>query len=333
MSTVRSLFLVGCLVAVAVGAHAQIRMRISLENSVDHVQVRSVRRFADALSAKTAGQMTVEVYTDARLFRDRDVVAALLQGRVEMAVPGTWQLDRFEPAVGALLLPAFFGRESEYVHTLLDRGLGAEIDRRLAHSTGLVVLGRWIGLGAAHLFTIDRPLSRHDQVHGLTIRYAGGVANRMRLQALGATPVLIAWPDLQQRLDDRAIDGVLTTFETVASARLWERGIRYVLADSQHFSHYVPLVSPQFWARLPEDLRSVIATTWDEHVDEARADAAASQARARRTLEANGVIVVDPDSDGIGRWRARLMADQPSMIEALDLDRSFVGMLSVPRGE
>ena len=333
MSRARSVFLVGCIAAVAVVAPAQIRMRISIENTVDHVQVRAVQRFADALSAKTAGQMTVEVYPEARLFRDRDVVAALLQGRVEMAVPGTWQLDRFEPAVGALLLPAFFGREPEYVHRLLDRGLGAEIDLRLTHNTGLVVLGRWIDLGAAHLFTIDRPLTHHDQVQGLTIRYAGGEANRMRLDALGASPVLIAWPDLRQRLDERAIDGVLTTFETVASARLWEHGIRYAFADAQHFSHYVPLVSPQFWARLPEHLRSVIAVTWDEHVDAARADAAAAQIRARRTLEANGVIVVDPAIDEIGRWRARLMGDQPSMIEALGIDRSFVEILPAPRDE
>ncbi|TVQ17138.1 MAG: ABC transporter substrate-binding protein [Spirochaetaceae bacterium] len=327
MNVLKGFLIVGCLAVAAVHAPGQIRMRISIENTVDHVQVRTVQLFADALASRAGDRMTVEVYPEARLFRDSDVVAALLHGRVEMALPGTWQLGRFDPSVGALLLPVFFGRGPEFVHRALDAGLTAEIDRRLQLNAGVVVLGRWIDLGAAHLFTIDRPLNSHDQVAGLRIRYAGGEANRLRLERLGATPVLIPWPEIQQRLEERTVDGMLTTFESIASARLWEFGIRNVFVDSQHFSHYVPLVSPQFWARLPDDLRAMIADVWDEQVDAARVAAADAQDRARRTLHAHGVRIHDALPGDLERWRALLLADQPSMIEALGIDDSVVRML------
>ena len=305
----------------------QALFRISLENSADHVQVRAVQRFADSLAERTEGRLAVELYSDARLFRDRDVVAALIQGKVEMALPGTWQLDRFEPAVGVLLLPGFYGRDREFIYRHMEGQLGREIDSRLAQSTGTVVLGRWIDLGPIHLFSVDDPITRHEDISGLRIRYAGGIVNQMRLAALGADPLLIPWPEFRQRLLQREADGVLTSFESVASARLWEAGIRFAFEDSQYYGHYVPLVSPQYWRRLAPELRQIIQQTWEEHVDQAREDAARAQAEARARLQLQGVQIAVPPQDQLQLWRSILYAQQPTMIEQLGIDPALVPMI------
>jgi len=202
----------GLLAVIAPQAGSQPRLRISLENTAAHVQVLAVERFARDLQSGAAGRLLVEVYPEARLYRDRDVVAALAQGKVEMAVPGTWQLDRFEPAVGALLLPAFYGRPAAFGHQALAGPLGREIDRRLEASTGTLVLGRWLDLGPVHVFGVRRAILRHEDLAGLRIRIAGGVVNDLRLRALGAEPVLVPWPELPVRLAQGAADGVLSSF-------------------------------------------------------------------------------------------------------------------------
>ena len=316
--------------AVAGSAVAQPLFRISLENTADHVQVIAVRRFADALAARTAGELTVEVYDDARLFRDRDVVRALRDGKAEMAVPGTWQLDRFEPSVGALLLPAFYGRPASYLNEQVDGAFGAEISRRIEASTGTVVLGDWIDLGPIHLFTVDTPIRTHADIAGLRLRYAGGVVNEMRLAALGAEPLLIAWPDFPEHLREGAVDGVLTSYESIASAGLWEAGIRYAFEDSQYFGRYVPLVSAGFWRRIPDHLRRVITETWNEHVATAREEAARSQVRAKAELRSHGVTIVVPSAAELDAARARLMSAQSQMIERLGLDAAFVSTIPSP---
>jgi TRAP-type C4-dicarboxylate transport system substrate-binding protein len=331
----RTAFLVLLVVVIPLGGVvaqpvAKPLFRISLENTTDHTQVIAVQRFADALSRRTAGQLQVEVYTDAQLFRDRDVVRALYDGKVEMAVPGTWQLDRFEPAVGALLLPSFYGRTASYLNEQIDGDLGGEISRRIEASTGTVVLGDWIDLGAIHLFTVDTPIRNHRDIAGLRLRYAGGVVNELRLAALGADPLLISWPDFPQHLRAGAVDGVLTSYETVASAALWDAGIRYAFEDAQYFGRYVPLVSAGFWRRIPEHLRQIIAETWDEHVELAREDAARAQARAKETLRSHGVSIVVPTDREIATARARLSAVQDEMIERLGLDTEIVSMLEIP---
>lgn len=305
-------------------------LRISLENTADHVQVKAVQRFAAALAERTRGELTVEVYPDARLFRDRDVVAALVQGKVEMAVPGTWQLDRYEPAVGILLLPSFYGRDPSFIHSQLAGPLGREIDRRLEASTGTVVLGRWIDLGPIHLFGVKRDIARHEDVAGMRIRIAGGIVNELRLKALGAEPLLIPWPDLPQKLGQGSADGVLTSFESVASARLWEAGIRSAFEDSQYFGQYVPLLGDRFWTRIPEALRRTIRSTWEEHVDAAREAAARAQADARRLLQENGVRIVVPSPASTAAWRRILAAGQPEMIRSLGLDPALARLIPEP---
>lgn len=314
----------------ATSAGAAPLLRISLENAATHVQAQAVKCFVDDLAERTDGRLEVQVFTDARLFRDRDVVPALVEGHIEMAVPGTWQLDRFVPAVGIPLLPAFYGRDAAWVHARLDGPLGREIDRRIESGTGAVVLGRWIDLGPVHVLGVGRRISRHEDLAGMTVRIAGGVANQLRLEVLGAKPVIIAWPDLPARLAAGEVQGVLTSYETVASARLWEAGIRSALEDAQYFGQYVPLVAPGFWNRLPEPLRREIGATWEEHVEEARRDAARSQEEARALLIASGVRIAVPTAAEAERWRQMLAVRQPDMIKALGLDAELARLVPSP---
>ena len=78
-------------------AIAQEKMRITLDTNPTHVRNKGVEVFAEELKKRVGNKIVVEIYPSGQLFRDRDVPKALRQGAVEMAVPGTWQLDGVEP--------------------------------------------------------------------------------------------------------------------------------------------------------------------------------------------------------------------------------------------
>lgn len=298
--------------------------RISTENTADHVQTRAVAWFAAELQRRSGGRMEVIHHFGAALFRDRDVVRALRQGKVEMAVPGTWQLDRTEPNVGIYFLPAFYGRGLHIHDRLRDGPLGEMIARRLEDNYGVKVPGRWIDLGFAHVYGVKRTIASHEALSGMRIRVAGGEANLHRLAAQGAQPRVIPWTDLPQALTDGTVDGVLTTHETVVSGRLWEYGIRSAFEDYQYFAQYVPLVAGSFWARAPADLRQMITAVWEETVVAARAEASAAQELARSVLVSHGVSIVRPDAKAQAAQRARLMGVQGAVIVAMGLDEALV---------
>ncbi|MFW5643289.1 MAG: TRAP transporter substrate-binding protein DctP [Alkalispirochaeta sp.] len=272
-------------------AEETISFRISLENSADHVQTQGVLRFADALRQRSAGRIRAEVHHSSQLFRDQDVFRALGQGRVEMAVPGTWQIGRYEPGFAAFLLPTFFGRDTEFVHRFSDGAMGEVLTERIETVLDVAVPGRWYDLGPAHLYFLDRTVSRHEQLQGLTIRVAGGLGNELRIAALGAQPISIAWGDLPAHLSSGNVHGVLTSHETVRSGELWRYGVSHCLEDYQYFPQYVPIIRRPFWDALSPADRQIFVDAWEATVDEQRKAAAAAQAEARAILTAHDITI------------------------------------------
>lgn len=295
-------------------------LRISVDNGPTHFQVRALRRFAEDVRQRLAGRLRVEVYDSASLYRDRDVLQALNLGRVEMALPGTWVLHSVVPDCGVFMLPAFYGAPARASLAVADGPPGRIIDSRIERNLRVTVLGRWLELGHANLYLVDHAVRRHEDLAGLRIRVAGGPANELRLAAMGARPQVVPWPDLPHWLQGGNLDGLMTTHETAVSGQLWRYGVSHVFEDHAYFAMYVPLISRAFWERLPEDMRSVLRAAWEDHVDEARAQAAEAQAEAREALRAQGLVFAVPDGAVLRRWRERLRLGEREVVDFVGVD-------------
>ena len=299
-------------------------MRISVENTETHFQTRAVKRFADNIREKLKGRIDVQFFPNAQLLRDSDVIQALGQGRVEMAVPGIWNIMQFEPDAGVFLLPVFYGRTAEDNDLILDSAIGGAINTKLEKNLQFKVLGKWMDLGYAHLFGIHKKIQRHEDIQGLRIRVAGGTANKLRIRALGGHPVIIPWPDLPEYMRQGKVNGILTSYETVKSAKLWENGIRYVFEDREYFPQYIPLIRASFWEKLTPDIQGVLTDTWKENSYAARLSAAEAPKEAKEILMKNGVDIIVPEPAQLEKWRNRMLLLQDEFIRELRIDPELV---------
>lgn len=299
-------------------------MRISTENTAEHVQTRAIERFARTLEDASEGRIQVQLYHSARLFRDRDVIAALIAGKVEMAVPGSWQLDRYVPDMGLYMLPLFYGRSVEEHHRVRDGQTGQLIGQRIERDLGVRLAGRWLDLGYANLYFTDRSVARHEDLAGMRIRVPGGVANQGRLRAFGAEPVVVAWPDLPNALEQGLVRGVLTTHETLRSAELWRNGIRYCFEDREYFAQYVPMIRESFWQHLPTELQQLVADSWEQVVDGQRIAAARAQDEARDLLQEQGVEMMIPAAESLVYWRQVARQVEPRLVMEMGIDPQLV---------
>ncbi len=237
--------------------------RISVENTESHVQTKAVKAFSAELTEAFENRLDVRFYHSAGLFRDSEVVRALARGDLEMAAPGTWQLDKYVPEIGYLLMPDFYGADSDDIDAFFEKEGGRELIRRIEYGLDVKIPGLWMDLGPAHIFTTDTQITETKDFRNLRIRVAGGIANKKRVEIFGAEGIIIPWPDLQQRIKDKSIDGLLTTFETIRSAELWNLGIRYAYADNEYFAQYVPLVSSYFWNQLSNEEKKTFTDIWN----------------------------------------------------------------------
>ncbi len=295
-------------------------LRISIENSKDHIQTKVVTQFANLVNERLQGRLEAICYYDARLFRDNVVLNAISQGKVEMAVPGIWNAESFDSNFAIFLLPFLYGASAADNHALADGFLGNAIKTNLEQSYPFKVLGRWIDLGHAHIFTVKKKIGRYEDLAGLRIRVAGGKGNEFRLAALGASPTTIPWSDLPTKLSIGAVDGILTTYETVLSGKLWNNGISYAFEDSEYFPMYIPIVSAVFFQRLPADVQKELVEIWESIVDDARKAAAEAQAEAKKILQNKGIIIVKPEPDHIRRIFEQLMQREAEIADKLKVD-------------
>lgn len=299
-------------------------MRISVENRESHVQVRMLKLFVERVKDSTAGAVSVELHSGARLFRDADVVSALAMGKIEMAVPGIWQLDRFSPDFAALMLPSAYGLPETDLARAVDGPFGLFLSRSLQDALPVHVLGRWMELGSAHAFFVGKNVK---DFRGLRVRVPGGAANEERVRVFGAFPVSIPWPDLPSFMARGGVDAVVSSYETILSAGLQEKGIGAVLEESQDVGYYVPILSRRFWEGLDDASRSAIAEAWEATADQAREEARAAQAHARNELRSAGVrVVAAPAAERLAR-RDALLAAEAEIAARVHASSEAIGLL------
>jgi TRAP-type C4-dicarboxylate transport system substrate-binding protein len=330
----RLLFVIFCLAVSAAVSGANLPlMRISVENTADHTQTEAVRAFARTLQERTEGKLDIEFYHSGSYVRDSEAVRAMLMGELEMAVPGTWHISMLVPEVSLFLLPVFYGRDADSVYRLLESPIGSTLTRIVENDLFVIIPGSWMDLGHVHLFSTDAPIQRYEDLIGMPIRVAGGYGNEARIAAMGGKPAIIPWADLPARLDQGVVTGVLTSYETVRSAALWEHGIAYAFEDSQYFAQYIPMIAEHFWNSLSRELQQIITDAWEEETEKARASAAQAQSEARAILMEKGVLITVPAAAETARMREKLMESQPAIADSLGIPKNLVESVSDFFGE
>ena len=301
-----------------------LKLRVSLDTAPSHVRNVSVTDFLTKLEAASGGKIVSEVFHSGQLYADLNVAKALLQGQVDMAVPGAWTQTGIVSDCDFCQLPVFYGQPIETTERAADGATGALIVKQLEAKLKVKVVGPWLDLGFQNWYTTKKPLNSSDDIKGLKIRSPGGAGISWRINFFGGIPNTTAWPNVPLALSQGTFDGFVSTNESVATAKLWEAGVKYSYQDHQYVGQYLPMISATFWAKLSPDLQAKVVEVWGANIATYRANSYAKQAGARKLLEDSGVIFTDPFSATLEKARAALQADLPTLIKEAKLSPEVV---------
>jgi TRAP-type C4-dicarboxylate transport system substrate-binding protein len=312
----------------AAAAAEPLLLRCSLETAPSHARNVAIRDYLGRIEAAAGGRIKTQLFESGQLFPDLQAGKALLQGQIEMAVPGTFSLTGIVPDADFFQLPVLYGRSIEVVHAIVDGApgqlLAGQIEARLkAH-----VIGPWLDLGFFNWFSTSRALHVYDDLKGLKIRNNGGAGQAWRTTFMGAIPNTTPLPNVPLGLSQGTFDGLVTTHETVASGQFWESGVRHALEDHQFVGEYVPVVSLAFWQKLPLDLQELLTELWRTKVAAYRTDMAAAQSRARELIQAHGVDIVVPSPEALAIKREEMMAHQDQVAKLSKISPEMISALS-----
>ena len=306
---------------------AAFHLRCSLDTSATHGRTVFVGEYLKQLERASGGRIETELFHSGQLYRDRDIAKALRQSAVEMAVPGTWELTGFVSDTDAVWLPMFFGRTPEEVHRLTDGPAGQMINAEVEKALNVKVIGTWFDLGHSNFYTMKKLIESADDLKGLKIRVAGGIAQFLHVKFYGAVPDMTAWPDVPLALSQGLFDGLSTTNESFASAKLWDTGAKYGFTTHENLGQYVPMVTERFWQKLPADLQKLMLDTWAQNNPRYREAMDQRQTNARKQMEEHGVKFVDPTPQQLDAVRVAMMAQTDEWARQMKISAPLLALL------
>jgi C4-dicarboxylate-binding protein DctP len=335
----RRAFTLGAVAALATpallrGARADepLRLRCSLDTAPSHGRNVSVKDYLGKVEAASGGRIKAEVFESGQLFPDLQVGKALIQGQVEMAVPGSWTITGIVPNADFFQLPVLYGRPIEAVHHVADGKPGQLLNKEVEQKLRSHVLGSWLDLGFQNWYSATRPLNSVADLRGMKIRNSGGAGQAWRARFFGAIPNTTAWPAVPLALSQGTFDGLVTSNESIASAQLWDAGLKYALEDHQFVAEYIPMISLAFWNKLAPDLQKLFTDIWAENIPAYRAHMAELQTKARQTLQEHGIKFVDPAPEEIAEARRKMMAEQDQVARETKVSPEMVKLIMAEIG-
>lgn len=315
-----------------VEAAAPIELRCSLDTAPSHPRNVAYRDFLAKFEAASDGQVKTRLFESGALFPDLQVVKALVQSQVEMCCPGTWTLTGFVADADFSELPAFYGRPLDQVRKATDGRAGKFVNKEISDKLHVETLGGWFDLGFYEWFSTRKPLTSLADLKGMKLRSPGGVLISWRIHYFGGLPNVTAWPDVPLAMSQGTFDGLISSNESVNSAKLYDSGLRHSLQDRQAIAFYVPMVNQAFWTKLGPKLQETMLRIWAENLPTWRANTAASQQHARDELTAHNVAFVDVKQDELDAVHADMIKGQDKIVAEAHISPELVRLVMADVG-
>jgi C4-dicarboxylate-binding protein DctP len=304
-----------------------LKLRVSLDTAPAHLRNVSFKDYLGKVEAASSGRIKSELFESGQLFPDLEVGKALIQGQVEMACPGSWTITGIVSDADFFQLPALYGRSVEDIHRIIDGKPGQFLNGQVEQKLRSHVVGPYLDLGFQNWYSASKPIASLADLKGMKIRNSGGAGQAWRARFVGAIPNTTAWPNVPLSLSQGTFDGLVSSNESLVSAKLWDSGVKYSLQDHQFIADYIPLVSAAFWAKLGPDLQKIMTDTWAQNIATYRDNMAAAQIKGRKTLEEHGVKMAEPSPEQTAAERKRMLVEQDQMAKEIKVSAEMVQLV------
>jgi TRAP-type C4-dicarboxylate transport system substrate-binding protein len=309
-------------------ADEPLRLRLSLDTSPSHLRNVSMKDFLGKVEAASGGKIKTEIFESGQLYPDLEVGKALIQGQVEMAAPGSWTITGIVSDADCFQLPVLYGQPIDLIHRIIDGKPGQYLNAQIQQKLRSHVLGPYLDLGFQNWYSSNKPIATLADLKGMKIRNSGGAGQAWRARFLGAT----AWPNVPLALSQGTFDGLVSSNESLVSAKLWDAGVKFALEDHQFIAEYIPLLSQVFWDKLSPDQQKMMTDLWAQNVPTYRANMAAAQTKARTTLQEHGIKFSDPTAEQSTAERKRMMAEQDQVAKDIKVSPEMVKLIMAEAG-
>ena len=265
----------------------------------DHPANVACKQFAANVEKRTSGAIKINIFPNNVLGGPPEQAQQIKLGTIDMGLPTQGQLDKFDPAFAAVILPFIFANSAE-VYRVLD-GPATDWLAPLAEKQGFILLRNW-EYGFRNLTNGVRPINTPDDVKGMRIRTPPELQIQASMEALGAVVQAIAFPELYLALAQKVVDGEENPIAVIYFNKYYE--VQKHLALTRHiYNNMIHTVSAITWKKLSPEQQAIFREESKSAGDLMRKLIGDDEADQIKKLEAAGMQVTRPD---LAPFRAKM---------------------------
>ncbi len=276
-------------------------LRISLQLPLKSHLGQNLVLFKDEVEKNSNGEIKVEIYDSAQLYKDKEVPAAVGSGSIEMGVASLTRFVGEVPAVDIFYMPFLFNTE-EKVRVAVAPGspVRGPIDEEIL-KTGSRALW-WQAYGGAIMLSNGGPVKTPADMNGKKVRVFGKTLGDFVI-ATGGAPTLISGSEQYMAYQRGTVDAGMTGVSGVKSRSLWD--VMDTITVTNHADiEFVVLVNETFWESLPEKHKEIIQAAAAVAEADVRDRVSQIETDAYAAAKENGMSVYVPSAEELDSWKA-----------------------------
>lgn len=286
-------------------AAAPIVIKFSHVVAPDTPKGKAAEKFRELAHKYTKGAVTVEVYPNSQLFKDREELEALQRGVVQMLAPSVSKFGPLGVREFELFDLPYLFPDRETVDRVTDGEIGRKLFQRL-ESRGVKGLAYWDN--GFKQFSANRPLRTLGDFRGLRMRIQSSKVLEAMIRELGAAPQVMAFSEVYSALQQGVVDGTENPVSNLYTQKMHEVQKHLTISDHGYLV-YAVVTNKKFWEELSGAIRRQLERALQEATAYERDIAASENEQALAAVRASGrtEIYVLPALER-KRWRETLLA-------------------------
>ncbi|TMN21760.1 sialic acid TRAP transporter substrate-binding protein SiaP [Lentibacillus cibarius] len=267
-------------------------LKFGMQPTTSQNEYKAAEVLADYVKKESDGQLTVDIYPDAQLGDDREMLEQVQNDKMDITLAETGRFGIWVPRAELLSLPYMVDDFDHLKRIIYDTEYGQNLHKELEEDYNWKVMG--VAYNGTRQTTSNRKIESLDDMEGLKLRVPEADTLLDYAEYTGAAPTPMAFSEVYTALQTNAVDGEENPLSTIDAQKFYE--VQDYLAMTNHVvndNSYV--VSAEMYESLPEDLQTILKDGIDKAVEKHTEMFTQEEEELVSKFKEEGMTVTEPD--------------------------------------
>ena len=282
-------------------AYSAETMRISLQLPLKSHLGQNLLLFKKEVENRSNGEIKVEIYDSAQLYKDKEVPAAVGAGSIESGVASLTRYVGDIPAVDLFYQPFLLNTDKK-VRKAVSKGssIRGPIDNAIK-DTGSTVLW-WQAYGNAIMLSNGQAIKNPSDMKGKKVRVFGKTLGTF-VKAAGGAPTLISGSEQYLAYQRGTVDVGMTGVSGVKSRKLFE--VMDTITKTNHgVIEFIVVANTKWFNSLSSKHKNIIIKSAEIAEKDVRDNVAKIEDEAYKLAKEKGMKIITPSKSDIEAYKA-----------------------------